>query len=506
MNEESYISNIKSLKTNYIIHFILHGVAIVYNFILIIYIFWLHNILYYLYFSISIFVILYVLIPIIPFIYVLLKKLTKKYIKIFKILSTIFCVLVLITGLGFVIILLANTLESTDFCRECPFNLPTSYINSLYTDYIENTISKSDLKDSCKNRRCVFNNKLIDNQYSYEYICNFNPEGEFDPIRNESNISQSIQEMICQKIDSYSSYYFKEITINYFLEMCNSYNEYYICQRMTQPKKYSFKDNFICPKKSYLIRLLSFCLLSVFFNLIIAFIPWRLEYSKYKKIIQSFNIRIVREGNKSLNSTQTSKIHKDNLEESFKKQPTETIIVYNESERNMVTRINNSNDNDKFTDNDTNDDNNIKNDNDINNENKNKNKIEVNYINNINKKNISINMNIANEMNNNKPVRREISSKIINKKNIILNKKKINENIDNKSNSIVNNKMNNKSNNNEKNKKDDNSIRIFKINDNQVKKKENKKIKEEEVFVRSNSYKISYYSDRNILEESEPDM
>ena len=66
--------------------------------------------------------------------------------------------------------------------------------------------------------------------------------------------------------------------------------------------------------------------------------------------------------------------------------------------------------------------------------------------------------------------------------------------------------MNNKSNNNEKNKKDDNSIRIFKINDNQVKKKENKKIEEEEVFVRSNSYKISYYSDRNILEESEPDM
>ena len=41
----------------------------------------------------------------------------------------------------------------------------------------------------------------------------------------------------------------------------------------------------------------------------------------------------------------------------------------------------------------------------------------------------------------------------------------------------------------------------------QQKKKDNKKLKEkEEVFVRSNSYKISYFSDRNILEESEPNM
>jgi hypothetical protein len=216
------------------------------------------------------------------------------------------------------------------------------------------------------------------------------------------------------------------------------------------------------------------------FNLILCFIPWRLEYSKYKKIIQSFNIRIVREGNRSLNSTQMSKANKENIEESFKKQPTETIIVYNETGDNMVTQINNSNDNDKYTDNDINNDNNIKNDNDIKNENKirSKNKNEDNNINNnINKKTISINLDIANEMNNNKPVKRQVSNKIINKKNIVL-KKNISEKMSNKPNSIVNNKTNNKVNNksnnkanNEKNKKDDNSIRIFRVSESPAKKK-----------------------------------
>ena len=519
MNGETYISNVKSLKNNYIIHFILHGLAIVYNFILIIYVFWLDNLLYNLYFSICIFVILYILIPIIPFIYVILKKLTKKYIKIFKILSTIFCVLVLITGLCFTVILMVNTLQSSDFCRECPFNLPTSYINSIYMDYSTNEISNADLKDYCQNRRCIFNNNLLDNPYSYEYICNYNPEGEFDSIKNESNLNQTLEQMICQNIDSntnYNNYYFKEININYFFEMCNSYNQFFICQRITKPKKYHINDNFICPKKHYLMRLLVLCLISVVFNLILCFIPWRLEYSKYKKIIQSFNIRIVREGNRSLNSTQMSKANKENIEESFKKQPTETIIVYNETGDNMVTQINNSNDNDKYTDNDINNDNNIKNDNDIKNENKirSKNKNEDNNINNnINKKTISINMDIANEMNSNKLVKRQVSNKIINKKNIVL-KKNISEKMSNKQNSIVNNKTNNKTNNksnnkanNEKNKKDDNSIRIFRVSESPAKKKDNKKLKEkEEVFVRSNSYKISYFSDRNILEESEPNM
>ena len=490
MNEETYSSNIKSLKLNYIIHFILHGLTIIYNFILIIEIFWIKNLLYTIYFWICIFVILYILIPIIPFVYLLVKKITKKYIKIFKKLSVTFCALVLFTGLSLTILLMINTLQSQDFCRECPFALPASYVNNIYSDYLSKVINENDLQDICKNRRCIFNNKILDSDYSYEYICNYNPEGEFDKIRNESNTNQTIQQIICHKMDSnsnYNNYYFKEKNINYFLDMCNSIGEYYICQRMTEPKKYSFKDNFVCPNKTYLIKLFIFSLLSVILNLIVSFIPWKIEYSKYKFIILSFNRRNIREGNKSLNSTQNaSKIQKEKVEESFKKQPTETIIVYNETEGNMVTKINNNND-------DRNDNtNNIENNNDIDNsidDNNNKKNIQINL--NINRE-ISFN-NKINKNNNSININRNVSSKILNKivqKSPKLSTKK-----------VTSEKLSGK--------KEENAIKILKINDGPSKKKENKKAKEKkEMFVRSNSYKISYYSDRNILEESKsvPEM
>ena len=494
MNGETYSSNIKSLKLNYIIHFILHGLTIIYNFILIIEIIWLRNILYTIYFWICIFVILYILIPIIPFVYLLLKKITKKYIKIFKRLSAAFCVLVLITGLSLTILLMINTLESQDFCRECPFSIPTSYVNNIYSDYLSKIIDENDLQDNCKNRICIFNNNILDSDYSYEYICNYNPEGEFDTIRNESNINQTIQQIICHKMDSdsnYNNYYFKEKNINYFFDMCNSIGEYYICQRITEPKKYSFKDNFVCPKKTYLIKLFVFSLLSVFLNLIVGFIPWKIEYSKYKSITLSINLRNIREGNKSLNSTQNaSKVQKENVEESFKKQKTETIIVYNETDDNMVTKINNNNDEGNDNTNNIDNDNNIDNSIDDNN----------------NKKNIQINLNINREISFNNKINKNNNSININKNvsSKILNK------IVQKSPKISTKKMpSEKISTNEKIKKEENVIKIFKINDGASKKKENKKAKEQkEMFVRSNSYKISYYSDRNILEESKsvPEM
>ena len=483
MNGEAYISNIKSLKLNYIIHFIFHGVTIVYNFVLVKEIFWLHKLLYYLYLSISLFIILYILVPILPFIYVLLKKLTKKYIKIFKIISGMFSVLVIITGLSYTIVLMANTLESSDFCRECPFNLPVSYINNLYSDYLSNAISENNLKKTCKNRRCIFNNQIIESLYSYEYICNYNPEGEFDKTRNESNSNQTLQQIICQKIDSnsnYDNYYFKEKNIYYFFEMCNSLDEYYICQRMARQKEYSVNDNFICPNKNYLLKLFAFILLSVAFNLIIGFILWKVEYSKYKNILISFHRRNIREGNKSLNSTQNnSKIQKENVEESFKKEPTQTIIVYNETEKKMVSEINNNinvNDNSNNIDND--------------------NGIDNSFDDNSNKKNIEINLNIDKEIEHNiKPVSSKILNKIIIQKSPLIKKKQAKE------------KFNN--NNKEKAKKEENSIKIFKINDSPMRKKESKKVRDtEEKSVRSNSYKISYYSERNFLEESKsvPEM
>ena len=131
--------------------------------------------------------------------------------------------------------------------------------------------------------------------------------------------------------------------------MCNSYEEFYICQRISEPLTYSFKEDFNCPKNNYFTILLIFCLVNVILNLIISFLPWRAEYIKYDKLIRILtqgNHRNNRNHSKSFNSTQNnSKIHHGNNEESFKKEPTEIIIVYNETEENINTDKNISFDN-----------------------------------------------------------------------------------------------------------------------------------------------------------------
>ena len=473
MNGEIYSSNIKDLKICYIIHFILYGIIIFFNYFLTNEIFWLNSHYYYIYLSISIFGIFYFLSPIILFVYILLKKITQKRIKKYKIFSLIFCVLVILTGLFCTIILMMNALESTDFCRECPFNLDNSYIDNIYDNYVNNIYNEKELKQQCINRRCLFNNNILDNEYKYEYICNYEPTQEFDIInKNNSDINDTINQIICEKLEKQyiNKYIFEREEISKFFKICNSYDDFYICQRIYEPKIYSLKDNNKCPKKNYLQNSVFLCMISVLLNLILGFIPWRVEYSKFKNMIIRLRENNNRAGSTSLNSTQNnSKVQKEEIQASYKKEPTEVIIVYNETEENMVNQINNSNDNDN--------DNGKKKNN--NNESKNK-KI----------------------LNN----RENINNKILDRYNIKLSKKNVNENKNNNEKKNVNEKKNNNINekkNNEKMKNDDNSIKIFKINENPNRKKEIKKYKEtENKFIRSNSYRISYYSERNIFEES----
>ena len=534
MNVEIYISNIKSLKKNYIIHLILQGIIIIYNYIFLKEIFWLHKLIYYLYISISIFIVIYIIIPIIPFIFLLLKKFSRKLIRRFKLLSLLFCILVLITGLSITIILMVNALETTDFCKECPFNLENPYINKIFSEYYSKNFIENNLEEECKNRRCMFNNKLLDSQYLYEYICNYDPQSEFEEIKNVSNSNETIEQIKCTKIDNNGdgNYFFVDKNINSFIDFCKTYNEYYICKRVTLPKNYSLKENFKCPKKNYLRNLAFFCMISVLFNLILGFIPWKWEYNKYNNILKDL-IRSTRQGTKSLNSTQNiSKIQK--IEESFKKEPTQTIIIYNESEGNISSdnKVNKNYTKEEYFNTEDNLDEKDTKKEKSKNKNKSKNKVIIDLIDIKNKnteikkteiKNneISNNKNKKNEIKNNEknndikiskiPIKRPIaSSKNLYKYNQKLNNKCIHEKI----------------NNNDKMKKDENnSIKIFKINNSPTisKKKENKKIKEikekkekkdkekdkdEDKFVRSNSYRVSYFSDRNILEESKnvPDM
>ena len=329
MNETINVQNIKELKRNYIIHMILFLIIIIFNFFLLIEIIWLKDLLHKLYFIICFFGIFYFLLPVIPFIYILLEKLSKKIINIFKIGSFVFCGLVLITGIGSICILMLNDLLSTDFCRECPFNLKNSYIYHLYDQFSTNSINQKNLKEECTSRRCIFNYKYLDNEYQHEYICNYNPSDEFEKITNKTN-NETINQIECKRIeDDYNNYSFNESEINSFLEMCNSFDEFYICQRINEPIVYNLSEEFKCPKSNYLTNLIFFSMISVLLNLMISFIIWRVEYIKYKNILKEMTNRAA---SKSLNSTQNiSKIKKEEeIDKSFKKEPTEVIIVYNE--------------------------------------------------------------------------------------------------------------------------------------------------------------------------------
>ena len=447
MNSDIYIANIKKLKLNYIIQLIVNIVIIAFNFILIIEIFWLKSIFYYIYLSISIFGIFYFLIPIFLFLIILFKNLTQKSIKIYKTISIIFCVLVIITGLGLISILMMNTLETTEYCRECPFNLKNSYINNIYEDYVNNNIEEKKLKELCTNRRCIYNNENVDVLYPYEYICNYDPTKEFDKIKNDSYLNETINQIDCILIEkSNNKNHFKNDEIHKFKDMCNSYEEFYICQRISEPLTYSFKEDFKCPKNNYFTILLIFCLVNAILNLIISFLPWRAEYIKYDKLIRILtqgNHRNHRNRSKSFNSTQNNtKIYNGNKEESFKKEPTEIIIVYNETEENINTD-----------------------------------------------QNISFDNNVENKK----------EEEVIN--NIIQLKKDIND--ENTKNFETNN--NKKININKKQKKEENfSIKLYKKNDSPIiRKKNNKRIKEiKKSYFRSNSHKIAYNSERNILEET----
>ena len=342
--------NIKSLKKNYIFHIILYAFIIIFNFILSVKVFWLKDYLYYTFFIGNFFNILYLIIPIIPLIFILLKKLRKKKIKFFRILTIVFCVIAIIFGLFFSVILMMNVIESPEFSRECPFNLDISYLSTEFSQYYDKIIDINDnsLKNKCLNRRCSLDSINKNNDFTYEFICNYNPTDEFEELSgrfekeiNENRIS-SDYEIICNKIDSDNFNFENEIIYKYY-DICNDFSEFYVCERFDEPKKYSVKENFVCPNENYITKLVMFCVLDVLVNLIISFFPWKIEYSHYSNILNYYYQQRNPLSN-SLNSTKnSSKNQKENIQEKVSERfPTETIIVYNERNNNLnLNNLNN---------------------------------------------------------------------------------------------------------------------------------------------------------------------
>ena len=351
---ESIINKIfKSLKINYVIHLILLIIILIFNFVLVSQIFWLKKIFGNLYLLMNYISIINFIFPMISFIFIIKNKITKKNINKFKIITIIFCTLAIIFGFFFSGVLMINAIESPEFCKECPFNLPLSEINS-FPNY--------NLNKKCNERRCVKNSpnpemNIKNENDLYEYICNYNPTDEFDEIKesqdiennNNNTISKNSDNIFCKELTK-DEILNTELENNYsndFYDMCNIYTKLYICERNQLPNKFKIEKNFVCPEKDYMTKLVIFCMLNVLINLIFGFFPWKSELNKYTILIMNYEPRRTNQKSNSFSSTiNDSKGIKENISENnFEKTPTEIIIVCGNKNNNITNSINDINNN-----------------------------------------------------------------------------------------------------------------------------------------------------------------
>ena len=343
---EAIISKIiNGLRTTYIMQSIFLILIIIFNFILLSQIIWLKDIFKNLYLYAAIISPIHFIMPIISLIYIFNKKITKKNVIYFKIFSLIFGAIALIFGFFFIGILMINAIESPEFCKECPFNLPIHEINVL--------INSKNLNKKCNERRCVINSKNIDTLEKnendmYEYLCNYDPSSEFEEIKetydnseNNNNTNNNDNIYCTQIIKNVELIGLQNNYIYNFFDVCNTYSNFFICERTKTPNKFKLEKNFVCPEKKYLTKLIAFCLLNIIFNLILNFIPIKIEYDKYKDIIKIYHPRAVIPKSNSFNSTfNSSKIQKSEnnqeTDEKFERTPTEILIICNNKNNNII--------------------------------------------------------------------------------------------------------------------------------------------------------------------------
>ena len=343
----------KQLKIIYIIQLCLLIGIIIFNFIIISKIYWLQKILKNIY-QIGVYIyIINIILPIISLIFLFKNKIRKKNVKIFKALTMVFSIIAILFGLFFSAVLMINAIESPEFCKECPFILPSSEIISF---------NQNNLNKKCNERRCALNSqnpgKMEKNEEDmYEYLCNYNPTDEFESVQDSQDIQNSNNNTITRKKDNIfcveltqddiiNNSELKNYLVINFYNFCNSNTNFYLCERSQAPDEFELEENFVCPEKDYITKLVIFCMLDVLFNLIFGFFPWKSEYNKYKILVSCYEPRRgTNVKTYSFSSTlNSSKIPKDKDEDKFEYSPTEMIIVYgnhnNNNNNNIVNNIN----------------------------------------------------------------------------------------------------------------------------------------------------------------------
>jgi hypothetical protein len=201
----------------------------------------------------------------------------------------------------------------------------------------------------------------------------FDNNNDINNINNDNNSSliQNGDNIICNKIkkeDILLNFFENNYAFNFY-DKCNIYTDFFLCERTKEPNKFNIEENFICPGKNYMTKVILFCMFNVLLNLIINFLLFKIEYNKYSEAILKYRPRInPNQKSNSLNSTiNSSKINDENkeTEQKFEPAPAEILIVCS---NRRLTNVNKKDDN-----------NNINNENNEINKDKN-NKNDLNYI------------------------------------------------------------------------------------------------------------------------------
>ena len=341
MDQETEQEEIKPLIFNYVFHFIIFVLILILHIVIYMKIYWLYPSLSVLFQLGTYLNIVYFLYAIFPFILLLKKNYRKKLIIFIKKITFIFLLITALFGLMISIVMLINLLNSSTFCRECPFNLNIAHLNSVIGPYYGKTVSNDDIKDKCSSRRCVLDSENIDEEFPDLYVCNYDPSDEFDSdelykrqFPNGTEITSNKQ-IKCYTISpNFNNIEFNHIEMHYYLDLCYYYSDFYRCSRFNKPEKYYNLDlNNNCPETNYLILIYILCALIIIMDLVISFLPWGVEFMSLKRIVNILN-----GGRRKVNSNNSTEKGSEisNDEESFKKEKTPVIIVVPEENSNDI--------------------------------------------------------------------------------------------------------------------------------------------------------------------------
>jgi hypothetical protein len=228
----------------------------------------------------------------------------------------------------------------------CPFNFELNDIKKIF-DFFLNDISiyyedqKKQLNEECNNRRCIsYINQ--NEEEKYLYICNFNSIENIDD--NDDNL------ISCQKF--YSNNSLESKTMTQYINLCESVVDFYLCELFEEPHKYSLSSNYICPTKEK--KNITFEIVVSVSNIIFPIVVYILQYYLYKNIIKIIVTNNVRRALNSNNENKTNDTSKKSVEKkesdkskSFKKEPTDLIIIDNDKNEEQIIQIYNKNNKNK---------------------------------------------------------------------------------------------------------------------------------------------------------------